>query len=206
MLAILPDGLSDVELLQSNIPIENILKCKATLLSTSLAYQDNKKRLRSLMPIREHVQRISPPSQSLIQCLSKHFYSILELYEKYHDQQLRPVVNQITENLANLQEFLRQGLNDGHPNLVDTIYCTVFLNSFHRVTGRGRTVLLDDIPPIFPQPCDHRLETSYLIEVLLSYTRQPNFMPEQLIAQVMNHFKHFNDPALEGEYPLVLVY
>ncbi|KAJ7835219.1 P-loop containing nucleoside triphosphate hydrolase protein, partial [Mycena leptocephala] len=113
MLAILPDGLSDVELLQSNIPIENILKCKATLLSTSLAYQDNKKRLRSLMPIREHVQRISPPSQFLIQCLSKHFYSILELYEKYHDQQLRPVVNQITENLANLQEFLRQGLNDG---------------------------------------------------------------------------------------------
>ncbi|KAJ7889983.1 hypothetical protein B0H13DRAFT_1887836 [Mycena leptocephala] len=46
LLSILPDGLSDVELLQSNLPIRNIQSCKATLLSTSLAYTDNKKRLR----------------------------------------------------------------------------------------------------------------------------------------------------------------
>ncbi|KAJ7339142.1 P-loop containing nucleoside triphosphate hydrolase protein, partial [Mycena albidolilacea] len=62
LLSILPDGLSDVELVQSNLPITNIRACKTTLLATSLAYQDTNKRLRSLMPIRDHMKQFSPPS------------------------------------------------------------------------------------------------------------------------------------------------
>ncbi|KAJ7493532.1 P-loop containing nucleoside triphosphate hydrolase protein [Mycena latifolia] len=61
LLSILPDGLSDVELLQSKLPIQNVRRCKATLLGTSLAYIDNNKRLRSLVPIREHVLQFHPP-------------------------------------------------------------------------------------------------------------------------------------------------
>ncbi|KAJ7927031.1 P-loop containing nucleoside triphosphate hydrolase protein, partial [Mycena leptocephala] len=76
LLSILPDGLSDIELLQSNLPIKDIRTCKATLLATSLAYFDNRKRLRSLMPIREHVQQFSPPAQSLMEPLRKHFHSL----------------------------------------------------------------------------------------------------------------------------------
>ncbi|KAJ7683949.1 hypothetical protein B0H14DRAFT_2488094, partial [Mycena olivaceomarginata] len=76
LLSILPDGLSDVELVQSNLQIPNILACKATLIATSLAYQDGKKRLRSLVPIRQHIQQFSPPSAFLTQSLRKHFYSI----------------------------------------------------------------------------------------------------------------------------------
>ncbi|KAF7364632.1 hypothetical protein MVEN_00332500 [Mycena venus] len=51
LLSILPDGLSDVELLHSDLPIKDILTCKAILLGTSLAYQDDKKRLKSLVPV-----------------------------------------------------------------------------------------------------------------------------------------------------------
>ncbi|KAJ6468889.1 hypothetical protein C8R45DRAFT_769177, partial [Mycena sanguinolenta] len=76
LLSILPDGLSDLELRQSNFSIENILTCKATLLSTSLAYQDDKMRLRSLIPIREHMLLFLPPAPSLIHSLRKHFYSL----------------------------------------------------------------------------------------------------------------------------------
>jgi hypothetical protein len=199
LLSILPDGLSDVELVQSNLPIHNILKCKATLLSTSLAYQDDKKQLRSLMPIREYIQQLSPPSESLIQSLRTHFHSLLDLYQKYDGQQLQPVVNQITLNLANLQEVLRRGLHADNPNLVDTIYHTLSLNSFHRVIGRGGTKLMDYIPPIFPKPCDHRLEASFLTEVLPSYMQHPTLMPEQLISEAITHFQHFHDPALEGK-------
>ncbi|KAJ7730924.1 hypothetical protein B0H14DRAFT_3616658, partial [Mycena olivaceomarginata] len=61
LLSILPDGLSDVVLAQRKLPIPNILACKATLLATSLAYQDSKKRLR-LVPIREYIQQFPPPS------------------------------------------------------------------------------------------------------------------------------------------------
>ncbi|KAJ6556310.1 hypothetical protein B0H19DRAFT_862471, partial [Mycena capillaripes] len=60
LLSILPDGLSDVELRQSNLPIDNIFSCKAALLATSLAYSDDNRRLKALVPIREYMQRAHP--------------------------------------------------------------------------------------------------------------------------------------------------
>ncbi|KAJ7337656.1 P-loop containing nucleoside triphosphate hydrolase protein [Mycena albidolilacea] len=51
LLSVLPDGLSDVELMQSGLLIANILSCKAALVCTALAYSDNQKRIKALMPI-----------------------------------------------------------------------------------------------------------------------------------------------------------
>ncbi|KAJ7118161.1 hypothetical protein C8R44DRAFT_738110 [Mycena epipterygia] len=51
LLSILPDGLSAVELLQCNLPMQDILSCRATLLCTSLAYVDQKQRLKLLIYI-----------------------------------------------------------------------------------------------------------------------------------------------------------
>ncbi|KAJ7199392.1 P-loop containing nucleoside triphosphate hydrolase protein, partial [Mycena pura] len=73
LLSILPDGLSDIELLQSKLPIQAVLACKTVLLSTSLAFMDDKKRLKSLVPIREHMQYFHPVEASLVQPLQKHF-------------------------------------------------------------------------------------------------------------------------------------
>ncbi|KAJ6492112.1 P-loop containing nucleoside triphosphate hydrolase protein, partial [Mycena sanguinolenta] len=80
LLSILPNGLSDAELLQSKLPISNILSCKAVLLATSLAYQNNNKQLLALTPVREHVQQFLPPSQFLVHSIREHFYELLELY------------------------------------------------------------------------------------------------------------------------------
>jgi hypothetical protein len=107
LLAILPDGLSDAELVQINLPIHNILSCKITLLATSLAYQDGNKRLWSLVPVREHIWQFLPPSGLLVQCIHNHFYALLELYKQHYGEQLCSVVNQVNLNLANLQEVLR---------------------------------------------------------------------------------------------------
>ncbi|KAJ7885321.1 hypothetical protein B0H14DRAFT_3128188 [Mycena olivaceomarginata] len=46
LLAMLPDGLTDVDLIQSKLPLENILKCKTTLKATALAYSDEQNRLK----------------------------------------------------------------------------------------------------------------------------------------------------------------
>ncbi|KAJ7907824.1 hypothetical protein B0H13DRAFT_1550716, partial [Mycena leptocephala] len=73
LLSMLPDGLSDVELVQSKLPLDNILDCKAALIRTTLAYSDEHKRLKVLVPIREHMQKIHPPGDYLIQPLLKHF-------------------------------------------------------------------------------------------------------------------------------------
>ncbi|KAJ7368938.1 P-loop containing nucleoside triphosphate hydrolase protein, partial [Mycena albidolilacea] len=76
LLSILPDGLSVAQLDHGNLPISNILSCKAVLLATSLAYQDSNKCLRSLVPIREHIQRFLPPSKALIKSVCRHFYAL----------------------------------------------------------------------------------------------------------------------------------
>ncbi|KAJ7462884.1 hypothetical protein FB451DRAFT_1494935, partial [Mycena latifolia] len=83
LLSILPDGLSDVELVQSKLSINDIMTCQATLLATSLAYIDDKRRLKSLVPIREHMQCFYPPSTLLIHPLQKYFHQILDLYQQY---------------------------------------------------------------------------------------------------------------------------
>ncbi|KAJ7831308.1 P-loop containing nucleoside triphosphate hydrolase protein, partial [Mycena olivaceomarginata] len=110
LLSILPDRLSDGELVQYKLPIRNILSCKSALLATSLAYQDSNRRLRSLMPMREHVKKFLPPSLALVQCLHKRFHALLELSQKYNGERLGPVINQITLNLGNFHQVLQQGL------------------------------------------------------------------------------------------------
>ncbi|KAJ7318730.1 hypothetical protein DFH08DRAFT_714326, partial [Mycena albidolilacea] len=50
LLAILPSGISDIELVQSKIPIQNIHSCKTALICTTLAYIDEHKRLKVLVP------------------------------------------------------------------------------------------------------------------------------------------------------------
>ncbi|KAJ6451063.1 P-loop containing nucleoside triphosphate hydrolase protein, partial [Mycena sanguinolenta] len=116
LLSILPNGLADSELVQSNLPIPNILSCKAALLATSLAYQNSNQRLLVLIPVREHIQQFLPPSPSLVHSLRKYFYTLLKLHLRYRGLGglWKPVINQITLNLANLQEVLHHGLHISH--------------------------------------------------------------------------------------------
>ncbi|KAJ6473472.1 P-loop containing nucleoside triphosphate hydrolase protein, partial [Mycena vulgaris] len=84
LLSMLPDGLSDLELVQSKLPIKDILRCKAALLSTSLAYGDDHRRFKTLVPIREYMARSYPPMDYLVQALLNYFHQLLELEYKYY--------------------------------------------------------------------------------------------------------------------------
>jgi hypothetical protein len=81
LLSILPDGLSDIELLQIKLPLQDVLTCKAVLLSTSLAYIDGMKRLKCLVPIREYMEAFHPAPKLLIQPLERHFSMLQNLYK-----------------------------------------------------------------------------------------------------------------------------
>ncbi|KAJ7821491.1 P-loop containing nucleoside triphosphate hydrolase protein, partial [Mycena leptocephala] len=76
LLSMLPDGLSDAELVQAKLPIDNILGCKAALIRTTLAYSDRNKQLKALVPIQEYMQKIKPPGNHLVQPLLKHFQEL----------------------------------------------------------------------------------------------------------------------------------
>jgi hypothetical protein len=80
LLSMLPDGLADVDLIQSKLPLENILTCKTALKSTALAYSDEHKRLKVLMPIREYLQQCRPPGDHLVQKVYKYFEEMLKFY------------------------------------------------------------------------------------------------------------------------------
>ncbi|KAJ7349632.1 hypothetical protein DFH08DRAFT_996813 [Mycena albidolilacea] len=200
LLSILPDGLSDGELVQYKLPIHNILSCKSALLATSLVYQDSNRRLRSLMPMREHVQKFLPPSLVLVQCLHKQLYALLKLYQKYDGEQLGPVINQIKLNLANFHQVLQQGLYNHTPDLGITIHSILSLNSFYRVTGRGYTGLLDSILPILPELNDPQLQLHFIIEVLMSYEYYPSLNRAQFIMQAPSMLEHINNPLLECKF------
>ncbi|KAJ7444733.1 P-loop containing nucleoside triphosphate hydrolase protein, partial [Mycena latifolia] len=104
LLSILPDGLSNVELVQSILPVPDILTCKAVLLQTSLAYTDSKC-LKVLAPIREYMQHINPPSPLLVQPLRKHFHSLLDLHRTHFGVQINGIAEQINANLHNIHHI-----------------------------------------------------------------------------------------------------
>ncbi|KAJ7113832.1 P-loop containing nucleoside triphosphate hydrolase protein, partial [Mycena epipterygia] len=84
LLSILPDGLSTAELLQSKLSIKNVLECQSMLLRTSLAYTDDRKRLKSLVPIREHMQWFYPAQALLIHQVQTHFHLLLAVFENHY--------------------------------------------------------------------------------------------------------------------------
>jgi hypothetical protein len=207
LLSILPDGLSETEMVHSNLGIPNILSCKAALLATSLAYQDDNKRLRLLVPLREHIQQIWVPSESLVQPLCRYFYALLKLFKKFNGRQLQPVVNQITLNLGNLQEVLKRSLHDNASNLTDTMYCILFLNGFNRLTRQGYPMLMDCIQPILFRRRDLQLEINFIIEVLSDGDSSDRYYPsvdrEQMITQAIPLVEHVNNLLIGGEFCLV---
>ncbi|KAJ7455439.1 hypothetical protein FB451DRAFT_1373164 [Mycena latifolia] len=104
LLSILPDGLADADLLQSKLPIQNVLACRAALLRTSLAYTDDQRRLKALVPIREYMQKMHPPIALMVQPVLKHFMQLLELYDTYAGTASSSgIVTRITSNFANIQ-------------------------------------------------------------------------------------------------------
>ncbi|KAJ7633658.1 hypothetical protein DFH06DRAFT_1004159, partial [Mycena polygramma] len=196
LLSALPDGLSDAELTQSMLPIPDLLTCKTTLLRTSLAYMDNKMRLKSLSPIRQYMDRTYPPSQSLIEPLQKHFHLLLQLYHRFVGSQSQ--IRHISVNLGNIQGILTRSLNANNQNIADAIECTIAFSGFTRHFGQGRNALMDNLPPLFPKPCDHKLEAAYIAEVFRGTLDSPVVNPEELVEQAAFHFSEYKNPASEG--------
>ncbi|KAJ7214940.1 P-loop containing nucleoside triphosphate hydrolase protein, partial [Mycena pura] len=114
LLSILPDGLSDTELRQSNFPIDNILECKATLLRTSLAYTTSQKRLKVLIPIQEYMQRHHQAQLDIVEPLFQHYRELLELWPIHGGTILAEIIPQLTTNFTNIQNLLSFRIQHKH--------------------------------------------------------------------------------------------
>ncbi|KAJ7740652.1 P-loop containing nucleoside triphosphate hydrolase protein, partial [Mycena metata] len=179
LLSILPDGLSDVELKQTKFPITDILGCKATLLRTALAYTDVHKRLKVLVPIREYMGKLFPPTDQMIQPLLKHFRELLELYTVAFGtgSGVFPI-GRITSNYTNIQNILQNGLRREHPNIGHVAYCACDFISFSQRTAHGGTFLLEDVSNALSSSGDHRLKAYIITELIRSWPHHPIPHPE----------------------------
>ncbi|KAJ7127309.1 hypothetical protein C8R43DRAFT_1028278 [Mycena crocata] len=200
LLSILPDGLSDVELLQTQFPIENIMGCKVTLLRTSLAYVDNQGRLKALVPIREYVQKADPPPKHLIRALYVHFKQLMELHEKYHGTVSGPsIVARITSNYTNIRNILSHRLKRpyGDSDLVDTLRSICDFDSFSLLSGHGHVSLMDEIPTRLPQPTDHSLEVHFVMRLLVGRRNHSISNASDLASEALSHFTYLEDADLK---------
>ncbi|KAJ7912915.1 hypothetical protein B0H13DRAFT_1874358 [Mycena leptocephala] len=156
LLSMLPDGLSDVELVQSKFPIDNIQGCKAALIRTALAYSDGHKRLKAL--------------------------ELLEFYMEYRgNESSSSTVARVLSNYSNIQNVLQNGLQQGHPDLVNR---------------RGPTSLLQQIQNILPHLCDHHLKAYFITECLDSWPFIP-LNAHTLVSETLESLKEFDDPDLK---------
>jgi hypothetical protein len=201
LLSLLPDGLSEVEILQSQLPLDNIQACKSTLLRTALAYTNGQKRLKALVPVREYVQISYPPADNLIHTLSKHYEELLGLYKRYHRTLSGPgVVAGVASNFTNIQNVLLQSLQIDRPPRAETITATYELTRYSRMAGYGHLPLMDHIQKFLPESTDHKLGVYFIVERLRSWELQLVPNAKELIDQALEHFEHFDDPDMKCEF------
>ncbi|KAJ6576019.1 hypothetical protein DFH09DRAFT_1453693 [Mycena vulgaris] len=192
LLSMLPDGLSDVELVQSKLPIKDILSCKAALLSTSLAYSDDHRRFKTLVPIREYMTRSYLPMDYLVHALLNYFYQLLAVWSKYYGTvSASEIVLRIMSNFSNIQGLLLNRLQHQNPAAVDTLYCIIYFNAFSRLAGHGWTPLMDHIADIQPLPSG--LEVFLITEILSSWQYHPIPNPAVLVEQAIKQLPEFDD-------------
>ncbi|KAJ7719507.1 hypothetical protein B0H16DRAFT_1795271 [Mycena metata] len=182
LLFILPDGLSDVELKQSKFPIQDILGCKAALLRTALAYTDDHKRLKVLVPVREYMGRCSPPTDLMIRPLLAHFHELLELYVAVLGKESGAFpIARITSNYTNIQNVLQCGLQLDHPDMAKSIYCTCDFNHFSRFYPIPHPkILVTQALNHLKHLAEPALEVRFHNTLAWYYLQQPHGVPEAI--------------------------
>ncbi|KAF7365944.1 ATPase-AAA-core domain-containing protein [Mycena venus] len=199
LLSLLPDGLSETELSQSSLPLQDLPRCRAALLRTSLAYIEHG-RLKALVPIREYMGKIHPPVPAVVHPLGQYFHSLLQLYRRYHGHQLAQVVDQITPNLGNLHSIILWGLNVENPNVRDTLHCAMALVGFQRAANRVRSIPISQLAPVVNQLGDSHMKALFITDLFLSWNTDPISNPQELIREAQDHFASINDVSAECKF------
>ncbi|KAJ7051712.1 P-loop containing nucleoside triphosphate hydrolase protein, partial [Mycena amicta] len=189
LLALSPDGVSDVELQLMNLPIHDVLRCKTALLRTALAYNTEQNRLKVLVPIQEYILRFEPPGRALVRAALRHYLNLLELDKMYEGTTSSPaIVQRLQANLHNMQRIVVNELaiaDAGEDVELGTLVQTILeLNNFSQVLLNIQQIpLMLRIPDLLERVGhDPRLEVMYITEQLNS---QPHVPTEKSQAEAL---------------------
>ncbi|KAJ6566661.1 hypothetical protein B0H19DRAFT_1352303 [Mycena capillaripes] len=163
ILAVLPDGLSDAELVTSLIPITFPLECKSVLLSTSLGYIDHDRRLKALNPIRDYIHRVYPPRMSLLESLGTYWQDFLSLWDSHQQLPNRDLVTQLTANIGNMNHLILHAermVGRLHSPMWQSI---ITLTKFSQTMLKTDSPLLSLVPKYLDNLQDTNLHWKYLM-------------------------------------------
>ncbi|KAJ7462904.1 hypothetical protein FB451DRAFT_1494950 [Mycena latifolia] len=172
LLSILPDGLSDVELVQSKLSMNDIMTCKATLLATSLAYIDDNRQLKSLK---------YPRTQQRAGTV-KH----IALNVRNMGELLLRGLNQDNPNLAE--------------TINCTLSMKAFTGNMESGYYHLIPMLMDRIEDVLPGNCDAKFKAQLISWKFESRSPCLSTDVDLLIVQAISHFHNFNDPALQSRF------
>ncbi|KAJ7107030.1 hypothetical protein C8R44DRAFT_744900 [Mycena epipterygia] len=202
LLSLLPDGITQEELVTSKIPIPHISDCKSSLIRTSLAYTDNTARIRVLSPIREYMRRFHPPSAPLCKPLRTHFQDLLALWDLNHQLPFNDLVPRITSNFGNINDLLAHVLlTQDRPAYLEVAYSILKLNSLSVVTLQGASPLIKKLPDLVRSTGDSQLRWRYAAACLrgdLDTSSTPVADAEVLIDEGVQYFD-LEDHLTTGE-------
>ncbi|KAF7336993.1 AAA domain-containing protein [Mycena venus] len=202
VMSLLSDGISDVDLVQSQLPIADILKCKSTLIRTSLAYNDHAGRFKVLAPIREYIFSSRPPTPELVRPVRKHFIDLLNLWSAFMHRAsfAADLVPRLVSNLGNLHNILLYGLECDPVDLSQTLRGVILLNQLNRMLGRGLSTLMLRLPEMLDEMDDHELHALFITESFQAgqHYRIPD--PDKAIDDAIEHFRILDNPKEEARF------
>jgi hypothetical protein len=155
LLSLLPDGISEDELVSSKVPLQNISKCGSSLLQTSLAFMSDR-RMKALSPVRDYIRRAYPPSSEFTQPLLNHFQALLRVWTSHQDV-FNPL-SQLTPHLGNIASLISHSLLSEGLAQPDIGRGIVTLNSLSRTMLKGDTSLVQYLPSIIESSHDEHLK------------------------------------------------
>ncbi|KAJ6531371.1 hypothetical protein DFH09DRAFT_1409379 [Mycena vulgaris] len=188
LLSVLPDGVTDSTLMEMDLPLTDIALCRVTLCRTSLAYVDHDRRLKALVPIREHMRAFHPSSPLLISRLQDFFYNLVSLFcKKWARAVGTGLVQRLSSDLGNIHSLIHTGLQANNPPSTETISCILDLARFTRATYIGSWDLLHSISEIVHDLADPDLQGRYF--VALSRIDAPDTPVESYLTKAIHYFQ-----------------
>ncbi|KAJ6591301.1 hypothetical protein DFH09DRAFT_1420450 [Mycena vulgaris] len=163
LLSVLPDGITDSTLTEMNLPLADVALCRVTLCRTSLAYVDHDRRLKALVPIREHMRASHPSSPALISRLQEFFFNLVSLFcQKWARALGSGLVQRLSSDLGNIHSLIAIALEEDEPP-TETISCILDLAQFTQITYIGSWDLLHSISGIVEKMADSNLRGRYFL-------------------------------------------
>ncbi|KAJ7041117.1 hypothetical protein C8F04DRAFT_1303741 [Mycena alexandri] len=171
LLCLLPAGITETELVTSQVPVIQISQSKLTLLRTSLVYIDVHGRLKTLNPIREYVRSAYPPSPSLYWPLVQHFQDLLHVWYTHQDLSSEDLVPHLGSHMGNIRELLLQGPPpDSQSEYLMVGYGIIELLRFMRLMliGNGGDSLMKKLPYLIKVTGNSQLRWAYTNDTSLA--------------------------------------